>query len=63
MFVDTSRSISTIPRDGSRRPSTWFPVVVIERSQWRGLKSLESGTVLLEAKDGAWRELGEEIGS
>ena len=56
-----------IPRDGSRRPSTWFPVVVIERSQWRSLKSLESGTVLLEAKDGAWREVGEgevmEIGS
>jgi hypothetical protein len=47
-----------IPRDGSRRPATWFPVVVIERSQWRSLKCLESGTVLLEAKDGAWRELG-----
>lgn len=52
---------STIPRDGSRRPSTWFPAVVIERSQWRSLKSLESGTVLLEAKEGAWRELGEEV--
>lgn len=37
------------------------PVVVIERSRWRSLKSLESGTVLLEAKDGAWRELGEEV--
>ena len=36
------------------------PVVVIERSRWRSLKSLESGTVLLEAKDGAWRELGED---
>ena len=36
----------------------WFPVVVIERSQWRSLKSLESGTVLLEAKEGAWREVG-----
>ena len=57
VFVGTS----TILRGGSRRPSIWFPVVVIERSQWRGLKSLESGTVLLEAKDGAWREVG--IGS
>jgi hypothetical protein len=35
-------------------------VVVIERSRWRSLKSLESGTVLLEAKAGAWRALGEE---
>ena len=41
MFVGTSRSISAIPRDGSRRPSIWFPVVVIERSQWRSLKSVE----------------------
>ena len=60
VFAGTSRSISMIPRDGSRRQSIWFPMVVIERSQWRSLKSLESGTVLLEAKDGAWREVGED---
>ena len=42
-------------------------VLNIEKGRWHSLKSLESGTVLLEAKDGAWRELGEdevmEIGS
>ncbi len=35
-------------------------VLNIEAGQWHSLKCLESGTVLLEAKDGAWRELGEE---
>ena len=35
-------------------------VLNIEAGQWHNLKCLESGTVLLEAKDGAWRELGEE---
>lgn len=35
-------------------------VVNIEAGQWHSLKCLESGTVLLEAKDGAWRELGED---
>ena len=42
-------------------------VLNIEAGQWHSLKCLESGTVLLEAKDGAWRKLGEdevmEIGS
>ena len=32
----------------------------IERGQWHSLKSLESGTVLLECKDGAYRPLGED---
>ena len=35
-------------------------VLNIEAGQWHSLKCLESGTVLLEAKDGAWRELGVE---
>ena len=46
--------------DISLRRLIWFPVVVIERSRWRSLKSLESGTVLLEAKDGAYRPLEED---
>lgn len=46
--------------DISLRRLIWCRAVVIERSRWRSLKILESGTVLLEAKDGAWRELGEE---
>lgn len=28
---------------------------------WHSLKSLESGTVLLECKDGKWEPLGEEV--
>ena len=35
-------------------------VVNIPLGQWHSLKSLESGTVLLECKDGAWEPLREE---
>lgn len=35
-------------------------VVNIEAGQWHSLKCLESGTVLLEAKDGAYRPLDED---
>lgn len=35
-------------------------VLNIPVGQWHSLKSLESGTLLLEAKDGAYRPLGEE---
>lgn len=31
----------------------------VPAGQWHSLKSLESGTVLFEAKDGAWEPLGE----
>ena len=34
-------------------------VLNIEKGQWHSLKSLESGTVLLEAKDGPYEPLGE----
>ena len=36
------------------------PVINIPVDQWHNLKSLESGTVLLECKDGAFEPLGEE---
>ena len=36
------------------------PLVNIPAGQWHSLKSLESGTVLLECKDGPWEPLGEE---
>lgn len=36
------------------------PVLNIEAGQWHSLKCLESGTVLLEAKDGAYRPLEED---
>ena len=35
-------------------------VVNIPLGQWHSLRSLESGTVLLECKDGAWEPLGAE---
>lgn len=35
-------------------------VLNIEKGQWHSLKSLESGTVLLEAKDGPYEPLGVE---
>lgn len=34
-------------------------VLNIEKGQWHSLKCLESGTVLFEAKDGAYEPLGE----
>lgn len=35
-------------------------VLNIEKGQWHSLKCLESGTVLLESKDGAYRPLEED---
>ena len=36
------------------------PVINIPVGQWHNLKSLESGTVLLECKDGAFEPMGED---
>ena len=36
-------------------------VLNIDAGQWHSLKCLESGTVLLEAKDGAYRPLEEDV--
>ena len=35
-------------------------LINIPAGQWHNLESLESGTVLLECKDGAWEPLGAE---
>ncbi len=35
-------------------------VLNIEKGQWHSLKCLESGTILLEAKDGGYRPLDED---
>ena len=35
-------------------------VLNIEKGQWHSLRCLESGTILLEAKDGAYRPLEED---
>lgn len=34
-------------------------VLNVPAGQWHSLRSLESGTVLLECKDGRWEPLGE----
>ena len=36
------------------------PILNIEKGQWHSLNCLESGTILLEAKDGAYEPLGPE---
>ena len=36
------------------------PVVQVEKGRWHSLECLESGTVLFEAKDGAWKPLADE---
>ena len=36
------------------------PILNIEKGQWHSLKCLESGTILFEAKDGAYRPLDED---
>lgn len=36
------------------------PILNIEKGQWHSLKCLESGTILLEAKDGAYRPLRDD---
>ena len=35
-------------------------VLNIEKGQWQSLRCLESGTILIEAKDGAYRPLDED---
>ena len=36
------------------------PIVNVEAGRWHSLRSLESGTVLFEAKNGAYRPLAED---
>ena len=41
-------------------PGCEAPVVNVEAGRWHRLESLESGSVILECKDGAWEPLAEE---
>ena len=41
-------------------PGTDLVGLCVPMGQWHSLKCLESGTVILETKDGAWEPLGEE---
>ena len=54
LYDENGELIETI----DMRPGGAF--VNVPAGQWHNLKSLESGTVLFEAKDGAYRPLGED---
>jgi len=41
-------------------PGTDIVGLCVPMGQWHSLECLESGTVILETKDGAWEPLGEE---
>lgn len=41
-------------------PCGQYPMVQIEAGQWHSLEVLEEGTVIFEAKDGAYEPLAEE---
>ena len=41
-------------------PGCEAPVVNVEAGRWHRLESLESGSVILECKDGPWEPLSEE---
>lgn len=41
-------------------PNGPIALVNVPAGQWHTVKALESGTVLLECKDGPWESLGEE---
>ena len=41
-------------------PGTDLVGLCVPMGQWHSLECLESGTVILETKDGAWEPLGEE---
>ena len=50
-FYDYNRNLTesvTLDANGHTR------AVQIEKGRWHNLESLESGTILFEAKDGAW---------
>ena len=36
------------------------PAMSVEKGRWHRIESLESGTVIFEAKDGAYEPIGEE---
>lgn len=42
------------------RPGGLVSLINIPAGQWHTVKALETGTVLLECKDGPWEPLGEE---
>lgn len=51
-------SLHSIPEGESNEPT--IPMVQIEVGQWHSLEVLESGTVIFEAKDGAYEPLLKE---
>lgn len=50
----------TLAQEFEMRAGGECPVVQIEAGQWHSLEVLESGTIIFEAKDGRYEQLGEE---
>lgn len=42
------------------RPNGTHSIIQLEKGQWHSLKCIEEGTIIFEAKDGAYFPLGEE---
>ena len=49
-----------ITEEFEMEPCGQYPMVQIEAGQWHSLEVLEEGTVIFEAKDGAYEPLAEE---
>ena len=49
-----------ITEEHRMKPDGKYPIVQIPAGQWHSLEVLESGTVIFEAKDGAYKPLTED---
>ena len=52
--------IGNITDEFVMEPCGQYPMVQIESGQWHSLEILESGTVIFESKDGAYKALSED---
>lgn len=55
LSIPSLTSLHSIPEGESNEPT--IPIVQIEAGQWHSLEVLEEGTVIFEAKDGAYEPL------
>lgn len=54
------KMIPVLTQEIEMRAGGECPVVQIEAGQWHSLEVLESGTIIFEAKDGRYEQLGDE---
>lgn len=58
LSVPSKPSLHSVPAGESNEPT--IPMVQIEAGQWHSIEVLEEGTIIFEAKDGAYAPLTEE---